>query len=249
MKKIYTGLKSLLCLTAILGIFVFAACDTEESTDPANGTSSTGITAADLAGTWIATADSPEGPRALFLEFSETNLERIAYESTVQVEGARGTFTVSGDVLTFSKTKEWDETAKNYIDETDTITAPIVLSGNTLTIPHPSGEAGQTLDLTKTVFSQQSALVEAWLQQNVVMNFMSTGVYDYSEVGYAESGTWDATDSYLRAITTEENSAEVSVAFLCAYTLADVEGGKKLTLDYYEEGLLNSLIYYDHEAW
>lgn len=221
MKKNYL----VLLITFISALVLLVSCDSSSSS---GGTA----TPSELEGSWYTSGGNAGEHYAVLVTLADTDFERIVFEEKpddmIQSEGGRGTYTVSGDELTVSITEEWDEDGQMWADTISTdydITYSI--DGSTLTMDIPG--AGE-ITLTKNNFVAVAALAgttwnTAGEPDELVLNTDGTYTYTYGsgpDYDYTASGTWEATSTLLRTITTEQDGGQLYVDNLYQYTL---EGG------------------------
>ena len=204
-----------LCITVVLLFSVFPACDTGVvPVDPA-----------DLVGVWIGAGEGADEAYAVLLDLSETEYEYILYENTGQIEGARGTYTITGNIMTSSLTEVWNNETYAWDSETGTDDSEVSLNGNEFTMPHMVQE-GETVALTKVSFGNPGTFEDMWIdpsQNTMALN--ADGSYEYHEGEDTSTGDWYATENaannHYRSIQTQWNGADEYYENLYYYEFSD----------------------------
>ncbi|RQV92946.1 MAG: hypothetical protein EH224_13735 [Calditrichaeota bacterium] len=223
MKAVLNRSGIILSVFSILLFQLFISCSS--STDSSGGS----IDVSDFAGVWMAVgqAGTAEQPFALLLEVEGSNFLRVVYENTEQVEGQRGTFSISGNTMTVNVTENWGN--NDWYPYTETMSVEVTLSGNTLTMPHPEYDE-ETITLTKTEFSNPANLTGIWFDGEYNMELNDNGAYVHAEsIPTEESiGNWSASANMFRAVETEYVGNDGYIEYLYYYDLA----GATLTLSW-----------------
>ncbi len=238
--KLRLGALILLAIAALL-LSTLNSCDLSNDKDDAEETA--GVTASQLAGTWLATFETlyeyDEGSYAdtMIMDFSDNNYALIFYRDTVQNGGNRGTFALSGSTITLNVADDWNG-EEYWVSGTGSYPLPFGLSGSVLTV---TGPGGQVIPLAKTAFSRPAALVGYWEYANgmtLSMDLAADGTYTYEDPDYFESGVdWrvsGTSSGYLRTSTTVQDILPVSIDCLTPYEYSSEY--EELTLTYGSEG-------------
>ncbi len=234
MFRILSRMGTLLCLIPLVFLILFTACDSSGG--------AAGITAADLAGTWMRPPNGPfvyvtgKSAASMIMEFSGSDYTMVFYSGSsgtppnAQVGGNKGAFVVSGNTLVLNSTHSWNST-NFWIVEPMVISTAISLSGGTLTVTLPAS----TQALAKTVFTRPAALTGNWVitADSISLKANAGGTYEYSEPGMIQFGTWDVAESYsyLRTLATVQDGTPISYGFLNWYEYDETPDPDTFTID------------------
>lgn len=207
----------------------------------------------DLEATWVHQADAvfdyaPSRPHddtdadTIIMEFgSDSSFEIIFYRDGEQIDGSRGTVTISGDFVVFDVAEIWSPDIWNWVTAGEGIgpdgpvSVPFEFVNEVLTI---TLEESVVIPFGAMEFGVREELVEYWhedLEPHGTLNIQNNGRYFYSYYtpeSFQETGSWDASTTLFRNTAEDRNGDAVSIGYIGVYEFDPLGEPPSLTITY-----------------